>query len=1320
MDTNRFKLSGQNSGSNKNVLIGNAFAFLDSNALKDSDLSWLAKLLGHKPGNSLIVPIAGPGAITLSGVKIAPLKLEQFFLKSIVSDKNLYRHGKDTINLLVLCPTTPNSTVVASLKSSGTVVSKHEIELGRNGEGSFKLRDLLVGDYQLYFDGQEEPACEFMVAEYRLVPLVASMVSSAVGAAESLEVVLHLESFGVPVNGKVKLNLLDRDTYIQTVSVQAVEGSVTATFQMMGAGPHSIAVQLEAEPSKTATVPIRGSREAERKNTVFSSLGTETVGSLLPISSNDPVRGIYLKEGALTVSPVSLDRVDDDRARLSINSNISTMKIIVVDPTFATPVNGAVDVQSAVHPESDPVYKEAEAKFKEGKFAQACQKFKERRSHFEHPHPYYAYWMACCYARAGQVDEAVKALVQSIYDGWTDFAHMESDDDLSSLRDYEPFQKLLVGGRTEISFSNLKAGDKIEVDVPAPLSLLLLGAIIDGSPWEGWASLVTPSAVSATVTVPEVCKPGAKVAIKFETDANETAIYAIIKDARLISADTPEMKLAAAIKKYVDVNGAKLKVGAPTESLKDVLAKLAQSTDRARARGALFGMEGSGSWGSIAGWAPPGSAGDSITRRSMAAPLTSGIFQQEESGWVGQNQDMPPPAGGSWDAGDTWGGSVQPQSKSLKARSAPMPQSPMAPEPPPSFGAPLMARQSLTAAQSVRSAGSVSVDIPTPASRPLVAVSEDPEVLYAGFVMLKKGQGSVKIKLPDSFSNYIIECFAISGMHWASKETRFRTTKDPYVQLTTPVFATKAEPGVGIVHVGSSANAKVSVYFDGLQIPLHQQNGAPFNGEFSGLPTSYTFSAGPGHYETVLEQNGQVVATHAKRVDEPGKLKRVVRSLRVLTAGDAVALKDDSAIVSFQIMEGLENDFTALIDATADYSHCCCEQTAAKIMSGCAMYLQACGGGDDNRRKLAESVIIAGVKREQSMWLRGQGFKSYPHVSAIPDQYVGPRAARYLWNLGMLETNSQSGAMSKELKEAIASGLEMAKDTTSAYNLSWPPKSLQSCEDAYNALCFEPGVDSDAALKLVRAQEKNETAVMPDPFLGISVGTRLEQAYAAAALLRKGTGNDIKIALKLANIVISQFNEYGRLYSTVDSVAAIALMTELQKAGITKGGGTIELNGKAIPSEQATNSTDVIHSLKVLEGAVTVAIDRTVEEDWKKFEGGVKLRISLEKRGEHTRRFTAGDSIDLVVELEDGYVMGDLLWVALPDALSRVVGGGQVKLFALDFAGANQLRVSLAATGITAGINHAIQEQSLALCVRNMFNEERAGNPGLIKISVQR
>ncbi|MDZ4835886.1 MAG: hypothetical protein SGJ27_19075 [Candidatus Melainabacteria bacterium] len=1308
MDMNRFKLSGHISETTKNVMVGKAFAFLDPNVLKDSDLSWLAKMLGHKHGTPLIVSLAGPESVTLAGVTIAPLKLDEFRLKSIVSDKDLYRQSKDTINLLVLNPTAPRSTATVSLNCNGSVSSRHHVELGENGEGSLKLRDLLVGDYQIFFEGDEKPACDFVVAEYRLVPLVASLTSSSAGPDEQLDVVLHLESFGVPVNGPVRLNIMDVHTQIAMVSASATDGVVQATFQLKGAGPHSIAVQLEEHPSKTATVPLRGSREAERKETVFASLGTEVVGSLLPISVSAPVRGIYLKEGALKVSPISLDKVDDDRARFTVNVDISAMTVVVVDPTFPMAKPGAVDVSTAVHPDADPLYKESAERFTSGKYAEACEKFESRRKHFDHPHPYYSYWMACCYAKGGQVDEAVKALRQSIIEGWTDLSHLANDDDLSTLRGYEPYEKLLTGGRLEVKFSNLSAGDKIDVAVGAPMSLVLIGAISNGKPWEGWCTVVTPSTVSAEVTVPEICTPGKKVTIKFSTETNGASIYAIIKDARLTSADTPELKLAAAIKNYVEANGDRLANGSPADSLKQILSSASGRESGGGAWG-MSGSFGSSPWNEMtmarlnATPPPPGFAGSDLPQRRSAQSSSDD---------------------------NSWGGSDN------------LPMSGMAPTPMQQGGGPgekfgasmltgtMNGSAPLTLAESIRQKMFTSVpmqaqampEMPSAPAKKLAAVFDDPEVLFAGFVELKKGKGSVKILLPDSFSNYTVESFAIGGMHWASKETRFKAAKDPYVQLTTPVFATKSEPGVGFVHVGSSTNAKVTVLFDGKPIQLYDAAGAKFDGEVSGPSTAYTFVAEPGHFETILERDGSVAARHVKLVNEPGKLKRVVRSLRVLTAGDSISLKDDSNLYGLQVLPGLENDLTVLLDATADYSHCCCEQTAAKIMSGCAMYVQA--NGDGNRKQIAESIILAGIKREQSMWMKGKGFKSYPHFPAQTDDYYGPKAARYLRNLSLLESNESKNSISKELKAAITSGLEMAEDAYKAYRLNWPPTLMANSEEAYNALCFTPGVDQTAALNLARAVDPNMEQSMKaetvNPFLGRKVGARLEQAYAAAALLRKGTSSDLKLALKLANTIISQFNEQGRLYSTVDSVAAIALMTELQNAGITRGGGKVELNGKTFTSDDAIAETETIQTLKVLEGAVTIAVERTVEEDWTKFEAGVPLRISLEKDGAHTRAFTAGDTVDLVVTLEENYTMGDLLWVALPDALSRVIGGGQVKLFSLDFAGANELRVSLAATGTTDGTGGTLREQSLALCVRNMFNEERAGNPGLIKVSVKR
>ena len=89
------------------------------------------------------------------------------------------------------------------------------------------------------------------------------------------------------------------------------------------------------------------------------------------------------------------------------------------------------------------------------------------------------------------------------------------------------------------------------------------------------------------------------------------------------------------------------------------------------------------------------------------------------------------------------------------------------------------------------------------------------------------------------------------------------------------------------------------------------------------------------------------------------------------------------------------------------------------------------------------------------------------------------------------------------------------------------------------------------------------------------------------------------------------------------------------------------------------------------------------------------------------------------MRLTDGYRPGDLLWVCLPDALSRIVGGGQVKRFAVDFRSRDEVRVPLAATAVTVDRNGRPAPQCFAVCVRNMFEEERVGNPGPLEVRVE-
>lgn len=1316
MNTNRFRLSRPEESKNLvdgSVLIGDAFAFLDASALRATSMRWLFKLMGKKPsGKPQIVSLVGPESVDLFGFTIQPLQFNQLFLQCIVSDKSLYKSEKDTINLLVLKPLAPTSSVSVVVNSAGNPFSKHIVELGKNGEGMLVLKDLPVGEYSVEFEGNSQSTCEFIVAEYRLVPLVASLVKSKMLEATKLAVTLHVESFGVPVNEPVTLGLMDRSMLIARESQTAVNGRVEVTFELTGDGPHSISIQVASDPSKTATVPLRGSRESERSNTVFSPLGTEVLGSLLPIGDSDAVRGIYFAEGAIKSSPISLAQVDSAQIHLNINAATSLLKVVVVDTTFPRPADNVVDIETASHPADDPHYKAAEAMFKGKNFVGAAQHFWQRRAELSNPHPYYAYFTACGWARAGEREKAVQALRQSFLDGWREMQHLEDDEDLASLRGYEPFEQLLAGGIREVTFEDLEAGKTISLEAYSPACLVLIGAYIDGKPWEGWTTVVTPSTVSTEITVPQVCQPGKDVTIEF--DASESSsIYAIVKDARLISADTPELKLAAAIKQFIELEGKAKSVGEVKDSLRQKYNSVMPPTYALLMRASADAMT-TGSWGALPMAPPaptPGSSaggfyGGGIGGLFTGSASNEGARSRSDSPW-----DQPIQERGVETISARYGMSQAPHISMQQFQDSGVDVI---------FEQETPTQQQPKGAQKADATQSPLAEEALAATKSIAMRQEDPEVLFAGFVQIEHGKARLTVNLPDTFADYIVECFVLDGLNWASQEVKFTAAKDPFVKLTTPIFTRSGEPSQAYVHVGSAKKAKLRVMHDGKQIELFDANNQPFNGEVSGAPTACSFVATPGAYEAIVEnEEGEIVADDMKNVDEPGKLKRLVRSIQILQVGETVSLSDDSKRRAMALLPGLENSFSALVEATADYSHCCCEQTAAKILSGCAMYMLS--GGDRKRQKTAESVVLAGIRREEKMWLRGRGFKAYPERFNEPDQHYGKKAAVYLWSLQHL-MDADNGSMSKDLRTAIELGLEMAEDTTRAYGISWPPNQFESCEDAYNAINFGK---PDAAVKALAFVENTlKDGKIPDqnnPWFGFNVFKRAESAYAAAVLLNSRNSAHLKHALALANEVIGQFNEQGRLYSTYDSVAAIALMKELERCGITGGdspSARFEVNGEIQSRAEALAANKTLSSLKVLNGVATVMIDKMVEEDWTKFESDVPLRVSLEKGGQHTRKFKAGDSFDLVVTLEGGYKMGDLLWVALPDAVSRVVGGGQIKLFSIDFAGQSEVKISLAATGVTeVGVS---MTQSIAVCVRNMFIEERVGNPGLVQVSVTR
>ena len=1254
------------------ILLGKAFAYVDKEVFDQPGLAWVKHFFSKPVLHSQVLSLLGPEALVLPAVSLQPINIPKLRLASITSDKALYREKKDDVHLLLLDPINPDTDAVVEVRANAVEFSRHSIHFNPAGVATLLLKDLPTGNYEVKFRNAptEEPACTFTVAEYRLAPLVASLIDRRLDG-DKLTVKIRLEAFGASMSGSVQLELTDQGRRLAINKAEAVEGILETMFTLTGEGPHSINVQLVNDPSRTATVPIIGSRAAERKQTTFSLLGTTVRGSLMPSQDSRLVRGIFLEEATQSATPFRLEKVDATRARLIASTTVEPACIVVIDHTFPSARSGAINPNIATHPANeDEIYRFGEKLFNDGKYAQARVMFEEKRATLTAPHPNYAYYIACCYAREGDRKKAVAALRLAIEDGWIDFAHIINDDDLANLHDYPPYEMLKTGGRQQFNFEILTAGEAVEFDVPAPTAILAIGAYIEGKPWEGWAAVVTPVELAPKIKLPEICRPSSEIKIEVDLGKDKDAsVYLIVKDARLLSSDTPTSRLAAQIKDLVEKSSSRLMLGNPEDKLRNYISQPIPPPMPTMMRSMSFVPTGS---------LPP------VPMMAMPSPgsmePTLSMQESDDLTNVGMARSIP---------------------RAAVMKSALLGGERLKSSIP----------KSISKSEDKDSESRVSSN-----SKPTTV--EDPEVLFADLIEVKNGVGAMTIQLGEAFADYIVEAFAITGLDWASVETRFRAEKEIFAVLDIPLFVHPMDTAIGRVHLGStSGQIQVTVTRDNEPIQLIYDGRSLEQKEIMNASRAeVSFLAVAGSYEVMAEDPINKRVDYAtKRINIPGKFEYLSKALCFVREGERISLEPNSDVIALRVMPSLDKPFQALVDATSNYGHACCEQTAAIMLSACAMYSFA--GDNLNRRSNAEGIIIAGVRRENSMWLKGRGFKMYPDSPNNPHDYYGPKAARYLWNLSLLK---EIGRPSPALAKAIEEGLEMAKDATTAYKLDWPPKNPNNCEEAYMAVRFGNSA-KEQALKIVRKYADNSKSQLApavnDHYYGGAVGRRAEAAFAAATLFRAGASLDHINALALTNKVVKDLGENGRLYSTIDSVAAIALMSELQAAKVVGGSGKLEINGQRVSRAEAINTADKIETINVTEGVIPVEITRVIEEDWASF-NGLQIKVLLEKDGRNQRQINIGDAINLKVKLDSGYKVGDLLWVCLPEALSRVIGGGQVKKFSIDFEGKDEVAISLAATSITINREGGISPQHFAVCVRNMFEEERGASAGLLEVTV--
>ncbi|MDY7225020.1 alpha-2-macroglobulin family protein [Hyalangium rubrum] len=601
--------------------------------------------------------------------------------------------------------------------------------------------------------------------------------------------------------------------------------------------------------------------------------------------------------------------------------------------------------------------------------------------------------------------------------------------------------------------------------------------------------------------------------------------------------------------------------------------------------------------------------------------------------------------------------------------------------------------------------------------------SSFPDVMLARLVRLDgEGKASVPVKLGDGMGTLAVEAFAVTREDWAVASAELLVSKEVFGELVLPRFVAAGDHAEGVLHVRvASGLATVTVLREGQPVRLFCTNESGERLTLAAPGQVVRFPAQAGRYQAEVRGESLVDRSEGK-VEEPGKLLWLQQALRMLAPGEVVDLDQEPGGLALKVLPSLDKAFDRMVGGLRAYEHACCEQTSAVLLAATAAWLTA---QDEDMKRSAAAHMRACIAREESMHLPGKGFKSYPHSPPEVSGY-SPGATFNLLQMDMVK----AFPLDAELARSVDRCLEMARDAAKAHRIDPAPVKPQSAREAYGRSSkfpedrermaafirerIEPWQNQSKAILKFKAP-----AMLPGAYPNNPAMIRSETAFGAATLIEAGRQH-LPHGLALANTVLGAIQENGSLYSTLDSVAAITLLAALRNARVAIGPqGRIRVDGQELTLAEALSRSSS-RRVESVEGHVQVQVNRLVEEDYTALDDGMKAQVSLMHKGRKSSHLVPGDSVELVISLQSQYQEGDLVHVFLPDALSWVHGGGQVKRFSMDMKGESELRVPLAATGLTLDSNGGPGRQHFAVCIRNMYDEKRGKGFGQIPVSVHR
>lgn len=565
----------------------------------------------------------------------------------------------------------------------------------------------------------------------------------------------------------------------------------------------------------------------------------------------------------------------------------------------------------------------------------------------------------------------------------------------------------------------------------------------------------------------------------------------------------------------------------------------------------------------------------------------------------------------------------------------------------------------------------------------------DVDLIYSGLIEVNKEQ-TVQIQLPDCIGAYDITAFAVCKDDWIEVQHDLTVEKSNYLEPLIPQYA-HADDEVNCVCYGvrgpKTKHYKVKV--DGKEVThMALQEGENVRVSWSAIPGL--------HEVTMFDESGKNEIDKIVRVvEQPGEETVMGQEIKILKPGEKYDIAEDDGAMQVKVMPSINDELKVAVSVCTNFEHYCCEQTSAMIVAAC---VAAMVSTDETTKEQAYQSIVKGWARLKAMYMPVYGFASYPGQSVN----VGwsSAAARRVSNLSMVTSANLPDDAKRAIEDMVAMGtVVLSVHGQAAYQQMGAMESLyyKRFDRAVAQADIEKVMNDLSGANVYNYQAKSEAA------------------FCAGTLIRNSRIEEgIKVANAVAKAMAGTLG--GAMHGSYESLAYMHMIHEMRNSGVIAGGKSqVFINDKETTFEQAVDIKD-ISTVKAAKGACLLKIIRLSKIRFDEANAGVQMTLDLRDKHKSVvdaATIKAGTPVYLTVNLTSGYRDGDVLCVALPDCLSRIVAGTKTKKFQIDFTGRNQVQVELIAGKATK------KGQRWAAVVRNMYDAARLGSVGLLTAEVK-